>query len=223
MDRPAEASAASTIPDSDACVAHLKASLALERLRTLAIQRLEHDVSCSRPPAAVQRTAQELCLPMLSGSTYPCLCCAGAAAAKHRGGRAAQQGFHNIFWGAQQPAPDRQPAGGARVSASLPPRSSAPARRCCRPAACASAAAPARSHLTRRLAKWRWTLRHPFSPCWFARRADLSREALRALWRVLTEAEGGMSSQIDDAIRAALCQLHAQELQPHPNAAKKVD
>ncbi|EFN54430.1 expressed protein [Chlorella variabilis] len=134
MDRPAEASAASTIPDSDACVAHLKASLALERLRTLAIQRLEHD-------ERLRQSIEEAVLHSRAFTTF--------------------SGEHSN--------------------------------------------------------------RHLIGSLQAELGADLSREALRALWRVLTEAEGGMSSQIDDAIRAALCQLHAQELQPHPNAAKKVD
>ncbi|KAI3435674.1 hypothetical protein D9Q98_001732 [Chlorella vulgaris] len=42
---------------------------------------------------------------------------------------------------------------------------------------------------------------------------ELSREALRALWRVLSEPEAGLTQQIDDAIRAAMCERHAALLQ----------
>lgn len=46
--------------------------------------------------------------------------------------------------------------------------------------------------------------------------ADLSREALRTLWHVLSDSEAGISQQIDDAIRGVLCRQHEEDLQQQP-------
>lgn len=45
-------------------------------------------------------------------------------------------------------------------------------------------------------------------------RPELSQEAVRVLWRVLSEGPeaGGLSQQIDDAVRAALCRQHESKL-----------
>lgn len=40
---------------------------------------------------------------------------------------------------------------------------------------------------------------------------DVSAEALRSLWRVLTEGE--VSQEIDEAVRAVLCRMHTEQLQ----------
>jgi uncharacterized membrane protein len=44
-------------------------------------------------------------------------------------------------------------------------------------------------------------------------RANLSRDALRTLWHVLSDPQSDVSQQIDSAAREALCRMHAEHLQ----------
>ena len=47
--------------------------------------------------------------------------------------------------------------------------------------------------------------------------SELSHEARHALWRVLSEADGGVSGQVDAAVHAVLGELHAEHLRQGPS------